>query len=339
MMRYRRLGRTGLVVSEIGLGGGGIGHVWGETTPDEVAETIALALAEGINFYDVAPSYGDGAAEEHLGRALMNAADHQGERMLVATKVSLTPGDLDDIDGAVERGLTQSLDRLRRDKVDLFQLHNSIASERGRFRRSVSVEDVIGSSGALAALSRVREAGLTRFIGVTGLGEGSAVREAVRVGASAWGLDTVQVYYNLLNTSAAAPLPQGSTLHDHGQLLPLARELGLGVIGIRNLAGGSLSAALDRRVVEDSLVAQDHERARRLRFLESEGAPLTQVAARFALEPEAVSSTVAGAKNRAELRDQLAAMELPPLTAAQQAQLESLRADDFGIADTEDRLL
>ena len=335
MMRYRRLGRTGLVVSEVGLGGGGIGQIWGETTADEIAETIALALREGINFFDVAPSYGDGRAEENLGRALAASGEYR-DRVLTATKVSLAEEDLNDIAGAAERSLTRSLELLRQDHVDLFQLHNSIAAERGRFRRSITPRDVLGADGALAALERLREMGLTRFIGITGLGEAAAVREVLSEGSP----DTVQVYYNLLNPSAGRPLPPGSTLHDHGRLLDLAARLGIGVIGIRSHAGGALAgpgSPIDREVDADSLVALDAQRSRRLAFLDH--APLSQVATRYVLEQPAVASVIPGVKNRAELQDAIAAIDLSPLSEEQQGQLERELADDFGVPQPTDHLL
>ena len=332
MMRYRRLGRTGLVVSEIGLGGGGIGHVWGETTDEEIGETIALAMREGINFYDVAPSYGNGAAEVNLGRALLEAKDHRGEQMLVATKVSLSEDDLADIPAAVERGIHESLERLRRERIDVFQLHNTITPERGMYRRSVSFADAML---AVETLHRLRQDGLTRFVGVTGMGNAASVRQVMRDGS----LDTVQVYYNLLNDSAARPLPAGSSLHDHGQLLSLASELGIGVISIRNLSGGAISAALDRDVDPESLVAVDHQRAATLRFLEADGVPLSQWSARFALEQPAVSTVVPGVKNAAELADQIAAVDLPSIADADLARLDELRATDFGVRQSSDRVL
>ena len=332
MMRYRKLGRTGLVVSEIGLGGGGIGHVWGETTDDAIAETITLAMSEGINFYDVAPSYGNGAAERNLGRALLEAPEGRGAQMLVATKVSLSEEDLADIPAAVERGIHESLERLRRERVDVFQLHNTITPQRGRYRRSVSVADAML---AVETLHRLKQDGLTRFVGITGMGLADSVREVMRTGD----LDTVQCYYCLLNDSNARPLPGGSSLHDHGQLLPLAAELGLGVIGIRNLAAGALSAAVDREVPADSLVAHDFQRASRLEFLESEGVPLSQRAARFVLEQSAVSTVVPGVKNAAELADQIAAMDLPELSSDERSQFEELRETDFGVRQPDDRVL
>ena len=332
MMRYRRLGRTGLVVSEIGLGGGGIGHVWGDTTDEEIAATITLAMDEGVNFYDVAPSYGAGAAERNLGRALLEAPEGRGQQMLVATKVSLSEDDLADIPAAVERGIHESLERLRRERLDLFQLHNTITPERGVYRRSVSVADAMV---AAEALHKLKQDGLTRCVGITGMGDAASVRDVMRRGA----LDTVQVYYNLLNDSAARSLPAGSSLHDHGQLLPLAAELGLGVIGIRNLAAGALSEAVDREVLDDSLVAHDFRRADTIRFLESGDAPLSRVAARFALEQSAISSVVPGVKNTAELADQIAAVDLPPLNDDERARWVALRDEDFGLPQPDDRVL
>ncbi|MYE06378.1 MAG: aldo/keto reductase [Chloroflexi bacterium] len=332
MMRYRKLGRTGLVVSEIGLGGGGIGHVWGETTDEEIAETIAFAMSEGINFYDVAPSYGNGAAERNLGRALLEAPEGRGQQMLVATKVALSADDLADIPGAVERGIQESLERLRRERVDLFQLHNTITPDRGQYRRSISVDDAML---AVETLHRLKQDGLTRFVGITGMGEAGSVRGVLREGA----LDTVQCYYNLLNDSNARPLPEGTSLHDHGQLLPLAAELGIGVIGIRNLAAGALTATIDRDVPADSLVALDYQRAQSLRFLERDGVPLSRWSARFPLQQDAISTVVPGVKNRAELEDQIAAVDLHDLSPEDMAALETLRADDFGLRQPDDRVL
>jgi len=332
MMRYRKLGRTGLVVSEIGLGGGGIGHVWGETTDEAIAETIALAMSEGINFFDVAPGYGAGAAERNLGRALLEAPQGVGRDMLVATKVALSEDDLDDIPGAVERGIHESLERLRRERIDVFQLHNTITSERGHFRRSISVDDAML---AVETLHRLKQDGLTRFIGITGMGEAERVREVLRRAE----LDTVQCYYNLLNDSNARPLPADSSLHDHGQLLPLAAELGLGVIGIRNLSGGALSSGLDREVEPQSLVALDARRADTLRFLESDGVPLSRWSARFALKQPAISSVVPGVKNSDELADQILAVDMADIDDEQNVRIDALRAQDFGLRQPDDRVL
>ena len=82
-MEYTQLGRTGLTVSRAGFGGGGIGQVWGATDEAEAIASVHRALDLGITFFDVAPSYGDGKAEEALGKALEGRTEpvvvcHQG---------------------------------------------------------------------------------------------------------------------------------------------------------------------------------------------------------------------------------------------------------------------
>ncbi len=325
MMHYRRLGDTGVVVSELGLGGGGIGQVWGPTTDDDAVAAVDAALAAGVNFFDVAPRYGDGRAERVLGRAL----EHRREEALVASKVYLSPETLDDISGAIERGLAESLERLGSDRLDLFQLHNQVTGERGAMRQSVSVGDVLGAGGVVETLQRLKASGSVRFVGFTGLGDAEAVRAVIRDG----GLDTVQAYYNLLNRSAAEPLPRGSGLHDHGQIIPLAAERGMGVIGIRNLAGGVLSDGLDRAVAADSLVGRDARRVERLGFLRAAEAPLSQVATRFALSHPQIATVVPGVKSTAEVEDCVLATGLPALGESALARLDEAAADDFGVAE------
>lgn len=325
MMHYRRLGNTGLMVSEVGMGGGGIGHVWGPTTQDEAVAAVDAALEAGVNFFDVASRYGNGRAERTLGLAL----HERRERAIIASKVYLAPADLDDIPGAIERSLAESLERLDTDHLDLFQLHNHITAARGTMRDSLSVHDVLSDGGAVETLQRLKQSTAVRFIGFTGLGEARAVRDVIEDG----GLDTVQAYCNLLNQSAVIPLPPHSQLHDHGQIVPLAREHGMGVIGIRNLAGGVLSHGLDRAVAPESLFARDARRLPRLDFLQALEAPLSQIATRFVLSQPHVSTVVPGVKNTAETLDAIAAADLPPLDATALAALEAAAADDFGVPE------
>jgi aryl-alcohol dehydrogenase-like predicted oxidoreductase len=104
-MEYTVLGRTGLRVSRVGFGGGGIGQVWGPTTEAESVRAVHRALDLGVNFFDVAPSYGHGKAEEVLGIAL------QGRRAaaIVATKVRLAAEEMDDINGHDDATSAQQL--------------------------------------------------------------------------------------------------------------------------------------------------------------------------------------------------------------------------------------
>lgn len=85
-LEYVKLGGTGLSVSRVGFGGGGIGQVWGPTTEAESVRAVHRALELGVNVFDVASSYGHGKAEEVLGRALQG----RPEPVIVATKVRLS---------------------------------------------------------------------------------------------------------------------------------------------------------------------------------------------------------------------------------------------------------
>lgn len=102
-MDYRRLGRTGLQVSAIGLGGGGIGHVWGPTTGEGCKEVVSRAIDVGVNFFDVTPHYGRGKAEQVLGEA---ARGRRGQ-CYFATKISAEPSVLGKEFEAVIRALVR----------------------------------------------------------------------------------------------------------------------------------------------------------------------------------------------------------------------------------------
>jgi len=125
-MKYRVLGRTGIRVSEIGFGCGNVGGLMVRGSHEEQVEAVTRALELGIDYFDTAPSYGDGKSETSLGRVL----EELSPDVTVATKVRIDAEDLDDILGAVERSLEASLGRLRTDSVDVLQLHSRVAMER-----------------------------------------------------------------------------------------------------------------------------------------------------------------------------------------------------------------
>ena len=125
-MEYRVLGRTSLRVSALGFGCGNVGGLMVRGTPAERERAVARALELGVNFFDTAPAYGDGVSEQHLGQALQALQ----AQCLVATKVRLGADGLADPATAVTRSLETSLRRLRRDRVDLLQLHDPVRATR-----------------------------------------------------------------------------------------------------------------------------------------------------------------------------------------------------------------
>ena len=322
-MELRTLGRTGLRVSTLGFGCGNVGGLMIRGTPAEQERGVARAVELGVNYFDTAPSYGDGASETNLGRVLRALRPP----VYVGTKVRLAPGDLTDVRGAVARSLEASLGRLGLPRVDLLQLHNRIGATRGP--DAVSVEDVLRE--IVPAMTRLREQGKTRFVGITALGETAALHRVLAAGV----LDTAQVCCNLLNPSAAVAVPPGFPAQDFERLLGRAREHEVGTIVIRVLAAGALSATEARHPVavpsvEPIATAADYgtdvARARTLGALVSEGhaTDLVEASLRFAAGADAVSTILVGYSSLQHLEAAAAAVNRGPLPPAALARLTAL---------------
>lgn len=314
-MERRVLGRTGLEVSVLGFGCGDVGGLIPRGAPADRERAVARALELGVNYFDTAPSYGDGLSERHLGQALrtLRATPYVG------TKVRLTPADPGDVRGAIARSLEASLGRLGLERVDLLQLHNPIETARREGR--LAAADVLGE--VVDGLEALRRAGKTRFYGITAVGETPALRQVVESGR----IDTAQVCYNILNPSAGWPLPPGFPAHDFGGLLDHCQGRRVGAIVIRVLAGGALSGASARHPLGASRVAPiatgpdyeaDAARAQRLRPLIDAGhaRSLVEAALRFAIAHAAVSTVLVGFSSLEQLETAAAAVARGPLPKA-----------------------
>ena len=321
-MEYTQLGRTGLTVSRAGFGGGGIGQVWGPTTEAEAIASVHRALELGITFFDVAPSYGNGKAEEALGKAL----EGRTEPVVVATKVRLRADEMDDVAGAVQRSVDISLRRLRRDSVDVLHVHNRFTEHRGEVADSLSADDVLGP--VLNAYRAVQQAGKTRFIGLSAMDHHVPTMHRILESGE---YDTVLAYYNLLNRTAMEPPPPGFSQHDNGQIIPMAHRHNMGVIGIRSHAAGALTDALDRPPRPgDALMQKDLDSVRKLGFLlDGPIWTMSQAAMVFCLMNHDIHSTVPGVKNPAEAEETAACADLPPIPEAHLARLQQLYENDF----------
>lgn len=233
-MERRRLGRTGLDVSLLTFGCGAVGGLMTKGDPADQMKAVRRALELGINFFDTAPLYGNGASETNVGRIFRELKPD----VVLGTKVNVPPDAKGDIAAAIDRSIDESLKRLQRDHVDLLQLHNSISPE-GR-PRDLHADVVLNE--VVPAFERLKRAGKIRFAGITAIGETASLHQVVASGA----FDTAQVVYNMLNPSAGTPLPPGYPAQDYGELLMKAKEAGMGAIVIRALAGGALSGAIER---------------------------------------------------------------------------------------------
>lgn len=157
-MQYRNLGKTGLALSTLSFGASSLGGVFHEVDLDQCIETVRAALDGGVNFVDVSPAYGEMLAETNLGHALKGVPR---DRYYLATKIgsySEARGDYDYSAARSEQSLHASLKRLGVDYVDLIQCHDI------EFADS---DQIVNET--LPALTRLKDQGLARFIGITGL--------------------------------------------------------------------------------------------------------------------------------------------------------------------------
>jgi len=315
-MERRRLGRTGIEVSVLGFGCGAVGGLMVRGDPAEQERAVAAAVARGVNYFDTAVLYGNGASEENLGRVLKRLKPD----IVLGTKFTILPADRGRVAEAVRASLEGSLRRLGRDHVDLLQLHNRIAAAGDD--RPLAPEMVLGE--VAPALERLKREGKIRFAGITALGETPALHRVVESGA----FDTAQVVCNLLNpTAAGAPLPSGLPGQDFAGLLARAQAAGVGTIGIRALAGGALSGSEARHPTAMAEVApiasgadyrSDVAAAQRFAPLIAEGhaRDLVEAALRFAMSHAAMSTVLVGMATLQQLEHALAAAEKGPLAKA-----------------------
>src|ERR1700680_3356128 len=331
-MELRTFGRSGPRVSILGFGCGAVGGLMVRGAVADQERAIARALEAGVNYFDTAVQYGDGESERNLGRALKKL---KPKSVIVGTKVRLPAADFGRIEDAVVKSLEGSLRRLDLERVDLFRLHTAVTATGGG--ESLGVRQVLDQ--VVPAFERLRQKGMIRFPGITAVGDTAALHEVIdaRVVGSA------QVTYNMLNPSAGAALPARYPAQDYGVLFDRTQAAGVGVIGIRVLAGGALSGSAERHPIASpppepigSAMSSDADiaRARRLMPLVAEGfaASLTEAATRFAISHPAMGTILVGMATPQQFEDALAAVQKGPLPPAALDRLTALRRGFAGEA-------
>lgn len=162
-MDYRTLGRSGFKVSALGFGAGTFGgkgplfSAWGNTDTDQARRLVDLSLEAGVNFFDTADVYSDGASESILGAAIKGRRDE----VVLSTKLTLRAGDGPNDVGASRHHLLRATDkalkRLDTDYIDLLQLHH--------FDAMTPVEEVMSTLDDLVRAGKVRYIGASNFSG------------------------------------------------------------------------------------------------------------------------------------------------------------------------------
>jgi aryl-alcohol dehydrogenase-like predicted oxidoreductase len=331
-METRTFGRTGLKLSILGFGCGAVGGLMVRGAPADQERAMARALEAGVNYFDTAVQYGNGESEKNLGRAL---AKLKPKHAVVGTKVRLPASDFGRIEDAVQTSLEGSLRRLGMERVDIFHLHNAITVGDGGEALTVSqvLEEV------LPAFARLRQKGMIRFLGITGVGDTAALHQVIDASV----VGSAQIVYNMLNPSAAAALPARYPAQDYGRLFERTQAAGTGVIGIRVLAGGALSGTAERHPIASPPPAPigsaasyegDLARARRLIPLVQEGFAenLAEAATRFAISHPAVGTILVGIATPEQFETALAAVQKGPLPRAALDRLTALQQGFAGEA-------
>jgi L-galactose dehydrogenase/L-glyceraldehyde 3-phosphate reductase len=329
MIRTNRLGRTGLSVSEIAFGGGVTGGILIKGRETDAIRALNRALAGGINWIDTAALYGAGASEATIGRHI-GALEPQP---YVSTKVRIERDEMDDIPGAIERSLEQSLKRLNLDRVTLFQLHNQLGQSVGD-RPQLSPEQVLGPGGVADTFDRLKAQGLFQASGMTAAGETRAILDVINSSR----FDCAQVYYNAINPSAGwLRAHRNWGAQDFSGIMAACFRENMGTLNIRVFAGGPLASATrpERLAVLTSGTDLDNEmrcaNAVRAALGDRYGTP-AQVALRFALGNRDLCTRIIGIGEMRDLDDAFNAVEAGPLPAEAMDRLERLWASDFRIS-------
>ena len=324
-MEYRELGQTGIEVSVVGFGLWTMSTGWwGEYTDDEAVALLREARGLGINFFDASDSYGNGRAEEQLGAAFGNDPD-----VVVATKVGYdfyTHGNErrgqreipQDFDPAyIRRACEESLRRLKRDRIDFYQLHNPKM-------------DTITRDETFACLDDLVTEGKVRSYGVA-LGPAIGWEEEGVLVARTRDIAGLQIIFNMLE-------------QDPGRAqIAACADKGVGVI----VRVPHSSGLLEGKYTEETTFAEnDHRRHRprswlinglnkveQLQFLleARPGATLGQVALKWILAEPAICTTLPNIYDAEQVREFAAMSDVADLTTDELARVQALYDGNFGL--------
>jgi len=319
-MEQRRMERLDFSAGVVGLGTWQLGADWGEVDADAAHATLDAAVEAGVNFFDTADAYGDGRSEQFCGELL---ARHPDAGLLVATKMGRR---VDQLPENYNRDNflawnDRSRENLGVETIDLVQLHSPPS-------------EVYEDDAVFEALDEMVEAGRIRAYGVSVETSAQALTAIARPN-----LATVQI---ILNAFRLKPLDQ---------VLPAARDAGVGIIARVPLASGLLSGRYDENTV---FAANDHrnynrhgesfdvgetfagvpfevglDAVRELKGLVGPDMALSQFALRWVIDQQGVSVVIPGARNPEQVRQNAASAEQPPLREEQLA----------GVREVYDRLI
>ena len=311
-MKTRRLGRTGLQVSEVGFGCWAIGgSSYGPTDDGESLRALSFAFDQGINFFDTADTYGEGHSESLIGEVFKESSKRL--KAVIATKVGFDfyhGGTKKNFDPDYIRfACTESLKRLRTDYIDLYQLHNPKL-------------ETIRDGSVFKVLDELRRKGHIRNWGVSIFSEqdGAAVIEN---GTSS----AIQAIYNLIDQRARKQLMPLCERNDVGLIIRV--PLYYGLLTGKYSAGSEFVRNDHRHGWAHEKFLENLEKVDRIKkTLGSDRVPLKQAAIEFVLHERSVSVVIPGMKTVSHVEDHLQAANRPLLTADDIQKLQKLHDED-----------
>jgi aryl-alcohol dehydrogenase-like predicted oxidoreductase len=303
-MHYRKLGRTGLDVSEIGFGAWAIGGSWGAQDENDSIAALNRALDLGVNFIDTAAGYGDGKSERLIAQVLKN----RSEKVWVATKTPPLPGHWppSPYDLAEDRypeqylraNVEERLHNLGTDCLDILQLHT--------WTRAWN-----NNPAPLEVLKTLQAEGKIRYIGIsTPEHDQNSLIDLMRQGY----LDVVQVIYNIFEQEPAAEFLPAALEHNVGVLVRVIFDEGI-LTGKYTLESEFPEGDFRRNYFAGDRLARA---VKRVHLIEEDiadsGLTMPQVALQFALAHPAVSTIIAGIRNVQQAEANVMASDLPALS-------------------------
>lgn len=306
----RRLGKSEIMVTKIGVGLWAVGgDAWGEVQDRESLDMISAALDLGINFFDTADVYGSGHSEELLGQAMKG----RREKFIVATKIGWQGFDgeknvsaYDTVEKLVA-GVESNLERLQTDYVDVIQSHIDF--------RDPTMEVFIEGFQKLQAQGKVRAYGVS-----------TSDFDYLQAFNSDNQAATLQIDYSILNRTPEL------------EIFPYTQQHEIGVLVRGPLAMGILTGKFTRDIqfeegdfrkrwtddeYEYQIFLNDLEKVERLKEL-ADGRSLAQLAIQFVMQHPAVTVAIPGAKRISQLRENVKAALMPPLTPEELAFIDSV---------------
>jgi len=317
-MKYRKLGRTGIEISEISLGTWAFGNkVYGGVDEKDGINTIHAGIDMGVNIFDTAPQYGtpvqDGVAEIVLGKALKGKRDN----VHISTKFGRNPtiknGASQFYKSRIVDSVEESLKRLQTDYIDVLFFHSPFSPE--------EINDDVWEG-----IEHVKKQGKVRFIGHS-ISMFHQTENMAREWAKEGKIDVIQVVLSLMNKESQ-------------ELIEELQEYPIGVFGRECLANGFLSGAItkDTNFAEGTLnarysreeIAERVDQVEAFKFLLRDDIKnMPQAALRWVLDQKGISTVLSGAKNISELKGAVSASEAKPFTETELNLVKEVLKKDF----------